>query len=125
VGSYDPKRELIIDPILEYSTYVGGSNIEAATQLPSRKTRPPSSPEALSPRIFDGTSLQPNHGGPDDFSRDAFVAKISADGSTLLYATYWAERTKILPTESRWTRLGCLYHRHYSVADFPVTPGSF
>jgi hypothetical protein len=89
LGKYDHSRPLIIDPILEYSTYIGGSNIDGANTI------------AVAPDktafIAGGTystdfptihPLQPNHGGPDDFSRDAFVAKISADGSAVLYATY-------------------------------------
>ena len=89
IGDYDQSLPLVIDPILSYSTYLGGSNIDGANAI------------AVAPDktvfITGGTysldfptahSLQPNHGGPDDFYRDAFVAKLSADGSTLLYSTY-------------------------------------
>ena len=89
LGKYDPSRTLIIDPILSYSTYLGGSNIDGANAI------------AVAPDktafITGGTysldfptahPLQPNHGGPDDFFKDAFVSKLSADGSTLLYSTY-------------------------------------
>ena len=89
LGKYDPSRTLVIDPILSYSTYLGGSNIDGANAI------------AVAPDktafITGGTysldfptahPLQPNHGGPDDFFKDAFVSKLSADGSTLLYSTY-------------------------------------
>jgi hypothetical protein len=89
LGKYDPSRTLIIDPILSYSTYLGGSNIDGANAI------------AVAPDktafITGGTysldfptahPLQPNHGGPDDFFKDAFVTKLSADGSMLLYSTY-------------------------------------
>ena len=89
LGKYDPSRTLVIDPILSYSTYLGGSNIDGANAI------------AIAPDktafITGGTysldfptahPLQPNHGGPDDFFKDAFVSKLSADGSTLLYSTY-------------------------------------
>ena len=89
LGKYDPSRTLVIDPILSYSTYLGGSNIDGANAI------------AVAPDktafITGGTysldfptahPLQPNHGGPDDFFKDAFVTKLSADGSTLLYSTY-------------------------------------
>src|ERR1700741_4045906 len=33
VGTYDKRRRLVIDPILEYSTYVGGSNIDGANAI--------------------------------------------------------------------------------------------
>ena len=89
LGEYDPSRSLVIDPILSYSTYLGGSNIDGAYAIAvaSDKTA----------FITGGTysldfpvahPLQPNHGGPDDFFRDAFVSKLSADGSMLLYSTY-------------------------------------
>jgi hypothetical protein len=89
LGKYDKSRTLVIDPILSYSTYLGGSNIDGANAI------------AVAPDktafITGGTysldfptahPLQPNHGGPDDFFKDAFVSKLSADGSTLLYSTY-------------------------------------
>lgn len=89
VGKYDASRDLVIDPILAYSTYVGGSNIDSANGIAV---------------ATDGTAfvvggtfssdfpvahpLQPSAGGPRDFPQDAFVSKLSADGSTLLYSTY-------------------------------------
>ena len=89
LGKYDPSRTLVIDPILSYSTYLGGSNIDGANAI------------AVAPDktafITGGTysldfptahPLQANHGGPDDFFKDAFVSKLSADGSMLLYSTY-------------------------------------
>jgi len=89
IGAYDRNRPLIIDPILAYSTYLGGSNIDGANAIAV----------ASDDTVFvtGGTfstdfptahPLQPNHGGPDDVYRDAFVTKFSADGSTLLYSTY-------------------------------------
>jgi len=33
VGQYDPSRALVIDPILSYSTYLGGSGIDAANAI--------------------------------------------------------------------------------------------
>jgi hypothetical protein len=89
VGKYDKKRRLIIDPILEYSTYLGGSNIDGAnaTAVAQDKTAFVAG-GTFSTDFPTDHPLQPNHGGPDDFSRDAFVAKLSADGSTVLYATY-------------------------------------
>ena len=89
LASYDHRLPLVIDPILAYSTYLGGSNIDSANGI------------AVAPDgtafIAGGTfsmdfptvhALQPNDGGPYDFPQDAFVSKISADGSTLLYSTY-------------------------------------
>jgi hypothetical protein len=89
VGSYDPSRELVIDPILEYSTYLGGSNIDGGNAIAVAQDKTAFiAGGTFSTDFPTAHPLQPNHGGPDDFSRDAFVAKLSADGSTVLYATY-------------------------------------
>src|SRR5690348_8731412 len=90
VGEYDRAQPLVIDPVLAYSTYLGGSNIDGAN--------------AIAVLSSDGTAfvtggtfstdfptqhpLQPNAGGESDFPTDAVVAKLSADGGTVLYSTY-------------------------------------
>lgn len=126
VGKYDRSRRLVIDPILSYSTYLGGSNIDGANAI------------AVAPDktafITGGTfsvnfpvahPLQPNHGGADDFYRDAFVAKISADGSTLLYATYLGGSREDVGNGIAVDALGDAYVIGTTLSDdFPVTPGS-
>ncbi len=89
VGAYDATRPLIVDPILSYSTYLGGSGIDSANAIAVA----PDNTAFIAGGTFSANfptahPLQPNHGGPDDFDQDAFVAKISADGSSLLYSTY-------------------------------------
>ena len=89
VGKHDPNRSLIIDPILAYSTYLGGSSIDGANAIAVA----PDGTAFIAGGTFSSNfptahPLQPNAGGPSDFPQDAFVAKISADGSSLLYSTY-------------------------------------
>lgn len=127
LGQYDHSRELVIDPILSYSTYLGGTNIDGANAI------------AVAP---DGTAfiaggtfsldfptahpLQPNHGGPDDFDRDAFVAKLSADGSTLLYSTYLGGKNQDVANGIAVDSLGDAYVVGTTISpDFPVTSLSF
>ena len=127
VGQYNRSRELVIDPILSYSTYLGGTNIDGANAI------------AVAP---DGTAfiaggtfsldfptahpLQPNHGGPDDFDRDAFVAKLSADGSTLLYSTYLGGKNQDVANGIAVDSLGDAYVVGTTISpDFPVTSLSF
>ncbi|WP_295578514.1 SBBP repeat-containing protein [uncultured Lamprocystis sp.] len=85
IGDYDAKRALVIDPVLVYSTYLGGSSHDTgydiavdgagnayltgltySTDFPTRQ------------------ALQPDGEGSDD----VFVAKLSADGAALVYSTY-------------------------------------
>ena len=91
LAAYDRRQPLVIDPILSYSTYIGGSSIDSANGIAVA----PDGTAFVAGGTFStdfptaGTHpLQPNAGGPNDFPKDAFVAKISADGSTLLYSTY-------------------------------------
>ena len=84
LGPYDHGRELIIDPVLDYSTYFGGSggatlgdlkvdasgNVYIAGGAP-----PPFDPRAINP--FTGTQ----------FARDVFVMKFSPSSNTILYFT--------------------------------------
>jgi hypothetical protein len=103
LGGYDRNRSLVIDPVLSYSTYLGGSGssssslgddgsgiaVDAAgsiyvTGLTTSTDFPTASP------------LQPNYAGGDDPNDpyalfgpgDAYVSKLSADGTALVYSTY-------------------------------------
>ena len=90
VGAYDRSKTLVIDPVIEYSTYLGGTGLDQAngvavdtagnlyvTGNTSSVDFPTQGP--LQPAL-DGTS-------------DAFVLKLSEDGSTLLYSTYIGGRS--------------------------------
>ncbi|MGC1416872.1 MAG: SBBP repeat-containing protein, partial [Candidatus Acidiferrum sp.] len=89
VAEYDSSRPLVIDPILAYSTYLGGSSIDTSNAIAVA----PDNTAFIAGGTFSSDfptihALQPNEGGGPDFPQDAFVSKISADGSTLLYSTY-------------------------------------
>jgi hypothetical protein len=127
VGTYDKRRRLVIDPILEYSTYVGGSNIDGANAIAVAPDKTAFfAGGTFSTDFPTAHPLQPNHGGPDDLSRDAFVAKISADGSTLLYSTYLGGSLDEVANGIAVDTFGQAYvvgTTHSS--DFPVTPNAF
>jgi hypothetical protein len=127
LASYDRRQPLVIDPILSYSTYLGGSSIDAANGI------------AIAP---DGTAfvaggtwssdfptahpLQPNAGGPHDFPQDAFVTKLSADGSTFLYSTYLGGINEDVAYAIAVDSFGYAYVAGFTRSpDFPVTPGAF
>jgi hypothetical protein len=87
VGPYDPRRLLVIDPGLEYSTYLGGAGVDQAlagvvvdwqgNAFVAGRTTSPDFP------VTAGAFRPVRAGG-----EDAFVTKLSADGSTVLYSTY-------------------------------------
>jgi hypothetical protein len=127
VGSYDAKQTLIIDPILEYSTYIGGSNIDGGNAIAVAQDKTAFiAGGTFSTDFPTAHPLQPNHGGPDDFARDAFVAKLSADGSTLLYATYLGGTNEDIANGIAVDTFGDAYVTGTTLSpNFPVTPGSF
>jgi hypothetical protein len=126
VGSYDHSRELVIDPILEYSTYLGGSNIDGGNAIAVAQDKTAFiAGGTFSTNFPTAHPLQPNHGGPDDFARDAFVAKLSADGSTLLYATYLGGSSEDIANGIAIDTFGNAYVAGTTLSgDFPVTFGA-
>jgi hypothetical protein len=127
LARYDAGEQLIIDPVLSYSTYLGGSNIDAGNAIAVA-----SDGTAF---IAGGTfsadfpiahPLQPNKGGGSDFPQDAFVAKISADGSTLFYSTFLGGKDLDVANGIAVDFSGEAYVTGTThSADFPVTFGSF
>ncbi|MGR6034661.1 MAG: DUF7948 domain-containing protein [Candidatus Nitrosoglobus sp.] len=86
VAAYDVTQPLIIDPVLSYSTYLGGNSSDGASGIAvdgNGQAYVAGGTESINfPVIADAS--QPVLSGYND----AFVAKLSADGSQLLYATY-------------------------------------
>ena len=70
VGEYDPSLPLVIDPILSYSTYLGGTGSDEGNAI---------AVDAAGNAYVTGTT---------DFN-SAFVAKLSADGSTQVFFNHF------------------------------------
>jgi hypothetical protein len=89
VAAYDHTKPLIIDPVLSYSTYLGGSQDDGGNGIAvdsSGNTYVAGS--TLSADFPTETPLQGTCGGCDIGATDAFVAKLDAAGSSLVYTTY-------------------------------------
>jgi len=89
VAAYDTGKPLVIDPVLSFSTYLGGSGEDSANSIfvdASGSIYLTGSTTSDVPGAFPTTtgSLDASYGG----SGDAFVSKIDPDGPTLLYSTY-------------------------------------
>ena len=85
IAAYDRSRPLIIDPVLSYATYLGGSGMGAVTGVAvdsAGDLYATGWTESLNSQIA-GAIQASNAGGVD-----AFVAKLTPAGSGLVYATY-------------------------------------
>jgi hypothetical protein len=85
LGNYDHSRELVIDPSVSYATYLGGGAEDDAYGIAI---------DGNGDAYVTGQTAStdfPAVGGVQSKKKaefDAFVTKISADGSTLIYSTY-------------------------------------
>jgi YVTN family beta-propeller protein len=87
VGQYDHRQKLVIDPVLVYSTYLGGSAIDYATGIAV------DSSGSVYVAGFTGStnfplSTAPEQGTFGGGNYDAFVAKLTPAGDALVYSTY-------------------------------------
>jgi hypothetical protein len=88
IGEYDRAKPLVIDPVLVYSTYLGGNGFDQGYAIAVDS----SGNTYLTGRT--STTDFPTTGGAFDTtyngSTDAFVTKINATGNALVYSTYIA-----------------------------------
>jgi hypothetical protein len=86
LGPYDENRPLVVDPlILGYSTYLGGLDEDAGQAIAVSGTGSAYITGWTTSEDFDTlNALDPTGGDP----RDAFVSKLSPDGSFLVWSTY-------------------------------------
>jgi hypothetical protein len=86
VASYDRSKELVIDPVLVYSTYAGGSALEMSGDIAvDTSGRAYIVGSTASSNFPTANSVQTANAGGDD---DIFVARLNAAGTALEYSTY-------------------------------------
>ncbi|HEX5735515.1 MAG TPA: SBBP repeat-containing protein [Blastocatellia bacterium] len=91
VAEFDSKEPLVIDPVLDYSSYLAGDPAEAAFGIAvdsagnayvvgvTASIRFPTTPGALQPDKPDRDK---------EFGLDTFVSKLNPEGTGLIYSTY-------------------------------------
>ena len=86
VGAYDVSKTLVIDPVLVYSTYLGGGGGDTGLGIAVDSSGNTYLTGATGSVGFPvANPLQPDR---DAASVDAFVTKLNATGSALVYSTY-------------------------------------
>ena len=88
LGEYDKSAPLVIDPVLEYSTYLGGNGWDGANGIAIDASRNAYVTGYTFATDFPTKNpIQSTNGGSADV-RDVFVTKLNASGSALVYSTY-------------------------------------
>src|SRR5205807_1572641 len=125
MAAYDAAQPLVIDPVLSYSTYLGGSDFDAAGGIAVDSAGNAYVTGDTSSANFPTTpgAFQTTYGGGN---ADAFVTKLNPTGSALIYSTYLGgsgeEGGKGIAVDSA----GNAYVTgDTSSANFPTTPGAF
>lgn len=127
LGNYDPQRTLVIDPIIDYSTYLGGSGQDMGNDI---------AVDANGLIYVTGWTASLNFPVEDAIKGtltgtvDAFISVInpSLGVNSLVSSTYWGQSSGFGNTEGRAIAINS--ENHVLVAGittahtFPTTPGS-
>jgi hypothetical protein len=123
VDRYDPTRALVIDPVLVYSTYLGGSGPEGASGI---------AVDSVGSAYVTGSTFSsdfPTAGSFDTSAsgeNDAFVTKLNTTGSALVYSTYLGGSDFESGHAIAVDATGNAYLTGETFGpDFPTTPGAF
>ncbi len=129
LAEYDASRPLVIDPVLVYSTFLGGNALDSGqgitvdaagnayvTGITQQLTVPSDFPTTVG--AFDST----HYGG----FFDAYVTKLNSTGSALVYSTFIGGSDEDLGTDIAVDSTGNAYVTgSTSSPDFPTTAGAF
>lgn len=118
VAEYDRRRALVIDPVLAYSTYLGGSGADLgrgiAVDSGGNAYITGSTQSTDFPTV---NAIQPTGGNYSD----AFVAKLNRDGTALIYSTYLGGHVDDIGKGIAVDSVGNVYVTGYTFStDFPV-----
>jgi hypothetical protein len=127
LASYDPALPLIIDPVLSYSTYLGGSAADNAAAV---------AVDAAGSAYITGSTtsadfpvvnaLQAAINRTQAFGNDTFVTKLSLDGTSIIYSTFLGGSNGDVGHGIAVDSQGNVYVAgETSSSDFPVTQGAF
>jgi hypothetical protein len=129
LAAYDAAKPLIIDPVLVYSTYLGGGADDEIDAIAVDASGNAYVSGSTSSTDFPGTanSVQPakRAGQPADV-RDAFIAKLNPEGTALVWATYVGGSLGDDTSGIVVSSAGNVYVTgNTSSTDFPTTNGAF
>jgi uncharacterized repeat protein (TIGR01451 family) len=127
LGAYDPSLPLVIDPVLAYSSYLGGSAGDYGNGIAVDASGNAYVVGQAGSTNFPTTagSYQPAISGTLGYT-DAFVTKINAAGNAVVYSTYLGGSGPDVALGVAVDSSGSAYViGEESSSNFPVTAGAF
>ncbi len=123
LGRYDRREPLIIDPVLSYSTYLGGTGVDAAYGLAVDSSGNAYIAGTTGSANFPTTlALQTTNAG----GGDVFVSKLNPSGTALVYSTYLGGSGADQATSLVLNSSGNVYVAgNTSSSNFPTTSAAF
>jgi len=132
LGAHDARRPVVIDPVLSYSTYLGGVKFDRATNVAvdtsgnayvvgqTDSANLPTTPGAFQAACPPGGTCALTQAHP------AFVAKLAPDGSALEYLTYLggSADNQTDPSIAVDGQGDAVVAGATQSVDFPTTPGA-
>lgn len=124
VGNYDRSKPLIVDPVVTFSTFLGGTQFDNAKAVAVDSTG--------NVYVVGGTfstdfpTFNPIQASLHGYNGDAFVTKINAAGTAILFSTFlggsFSQQANGVAVDS----VGNVYVVGQTASnDFPVTQGAF
>ena len=129
LGAYDPHAPLVIDPVLVYSTYLGGNGLNQADGIAVDSAGDAYVTGYTSSTNFPTTpgAVQTTNHGTGPSAENVFISKLNASGTALVYSTYLGGSSNFdggyaIAVDS----VGDAYVTgQANSTDFPTTPGAF
>lgn len=125
IAQYDTSKPLVIDPVLVYSTYLGGRNDDSALGVAVDSSGAAYVTGATQSTNFPVMNpIQPASGG----LYDLFVTKLAPNGSALVYSTYLGGSNfdSLIESGIAIDTAGNAYVTGFTQStNFPTTPGAF
>lgn len=130
VGDYDPSRAVVIDPVLVYSTSIGGLANDSANAVAVDAAG--NAYLTGMTTSFDFPTVNPfqrNLGLPAVFvgvATDAFIVKLNPSGTAIVYSTYLGGVSSDVAKAIAVDATGNAYVTGFAASkDFPTTPDAF
>lgn len=128
LGRYDHSKPLVIDPVLAYSTYLGGTNNESINAI---------TVDAAGNAYLTGSTSSPDFpvvnpiGTFNNFGSYVFVSKLNPAGNALVYSTYISGTPNGNSSSSAGLGItldaaaNAYVTGQTNALNFPTTPGAF